>query len=164
MKIQKQKNNKATVTSSGPDLLTEIVTCRHRTGKQMKTDDSATPEQLYWSVESPACPAGERGHQRYLCLVNRCVESPRLEDVTPLRGMVRTYLQQWPILQLRDPSTGDRGWIANDLVVNSAHPVQMSSHSADIQMDDWRQPRHRMNVSPATKTGLLGELECRYTT
>ena len=29
-------------------------------------------------------------------------EPPKLEEVTPLSGAVRTYLQQWPVLQLRD--------------------------------------------------------------
>ena len=44
--IQKQENNKAMVTSSGSDRFIEVVTCCLRIGKQMRTDDSATPEQL----------------------------------------------------------------------------------------------------------------------
>ena len=50
--IQKQENNKAAVTSSGPDGFVEVVTCRLRTGKPMRTDDSSTPEQLNWTAEA----------------------------------------------------------------------------------------------------------------
>lgn len=49
--IQKQENNRGTVTS-GPYRLAEIVTCRLRAGKQTRTHESATPEQLECTAEA----------------------------------------------------------------------------------------------------------------
>ena len=51
-KIQKQENSKAAVISSGSERLVKVVTCRLRTGKQTRMDDSATPEQLDWTAQT----------------------------------------------------------------------------------------------------------------
>ena len=45
--------------------------------------------------------------------------------------------------------------------VDSARPVQTSSHSTDTRRDDWQPPRHRTDAGPSAEVDVLGELENR---
>ena len=85
--IQKEKNNEAKITFSGPDRLAEVVTCRLPTGKQTGMDDSATPEQLDWTAETLQQAQQEDMEIKDICACLAAArESPRLEDATPLSG------------------------------------------------------------------------------
>ena len=59
----------------------------------MRTDDCATPEQLNWTAE-----ALQQAQQEDVEIIDIDVwfaaarEPPRLEDVLPLSGTVRTYV------------------------------------------------------------------------
>ena len=88
--ILKKKNSEATVTSSGSDRFEVVVTCRLRTRKQTRMDDSATPEQLNWTADTHQAQPEDMDIKHIFAWLDAAQDPLRLEDVTPLRGTVRT--------------------------------------------------------------------------
>ena len=105
----------ATVTSFGSDRpTTSNSECLRTEKKNIAKDDELTPEQLDWSVETLKEAQNGDPKLKDVCLwLSASSKPPKMEEITPLSGATRTYLQQWPVLQLRDGLL-HRRWVSTD--------------------------------------------------
>ena len=118
----------AAVASSGSDPpTTSTAVCLRDERKKIAKDDDLTPEKLDWSVEMLEEAQNGDPELKDVCLwLSASSEPPKMEEITPLRGVTRTYSQQWPVLQLRDRLL-HRQWVSTDglqVIWQSIPPVR----------------------------------------
>ena len=132
-------------------------------------DDSATPEELEWTADTLQQAQQEDMEIKDICTwLAAAREPPRLDDVTPLSGTVRTYLQQWPVLQLRDGILHRRWETADELQTIWQWIPPVLYRRGLIQLTHEGMTGGHLGIArtqnPATEADLLGELEGRCTT
>ena len=77
--------------------------CMRAEGNKIAMVDELTQEQLDWSVETLEETQNGDPELKHVCLcLSASSEPPKMEEIIPLSGATRTYLQQLPVLQLRD--------------------------------------------------------------
>ena len=72
------------------------------------------PEELNWTSEAMLAAQAEDAKIKDLCgWLQDSSQPPALGDVQPLSGTMKTYLQQWPVLRLRE-GLSHRRWKSAD--------------------------------------------------
>ena len=88
---------------SGPDRPVIDSTSCLRSVREKKIVKDYQPEELNWASEAMLAAQAEDAEIKDLCgWLQNSSQPPALGDVQPLSGTMKTYLQQWPVLRLRE--------------------------------------------------------------